>query len=214
MAVSYDLLRRQLERADESLTQPELPAALRSLHAARVAGPAAAYRAAYDALVRAEDAAAKERREMREAVTGIAAAYRFTRALVAGHQPDLVLPDSLTKLTTDTDRKLAIESLLHRIESNAGTAWADELAQTEFATKAAAVVQEIHEDITARASLSKAVEARAVAFGPAYEAMIAYRIAVRAGVGSASPIYRRLTSPDRAAARDAESPSAPANGAG
>lgn len=209
MGISYELLRRQLERAQESLTHPELPAGLGSLYEARLKGPAAAFTAAQAGLVAAEDAASKERREVKEALASLVQPYRYVRALVAGHLPDVGLPDTLAVLPTDTDKKLAIEALLLRIESNAGQAWADELAKSEFATRAPQVVKEIVDDIASRSALSSAVAARAAAYGPASDGLVAYRAAVRAGAGSASPIYKRLIAHDRPAATAAAPVPAP-----
>lgn len=192
MNITYDLLGRMLERSEELFQDAELPSLLKTLYKNRLEGATLAYRTADRALEEAENAAAKERTEVKRALEGITQPYRFVRALVTGHAPDFVLPEGLGTLRTDTDKKLAIESLLHRIDASAGEAWADELAKSEFAERAPSVIREIEEDVQARAALSRAIEARAAAFGPAVEAFTSFRAAVRAGCGPTSRFYRRI----------------------
>ncbi len=207
MIISYSMLGRYLERSDELAGDAELPPLLKSFHAARLVAPTAAFRTAHVALVAAESAASKERGEVKKALESIAQPYRFVRALVTGHAPDFVLPEALGSLATDTDKKLALEALLHRIDASAGEAWADELAQSEFAKRAPDVIREIEEDAAARTALSRAIETRAATFGPAYEAFMAFRAAVRAGCGPTSRLYRRIApASTRARADEAGSP--------
>ncbi len=192
MSMSYSMLDRYLERAAEVASLPETPSPVARLYSERLAPVSGAYRAAGAALIAAEAAAAKERREAGDAGTRIAGPYKLARSIVRAHDREIALPDTLAKLATDTDRKLAIGELLARIEASAGEAWADELLAHDFARLAPEAIREIDESVLASSARKRAVDTRAAAFGPAYEEFLSFKAAVRAGMGAASAAYQRL----------------------
>ncbi len=209
MAMSYAMLARYLERADEISRLPGLPAPILRLHGERLAPVASAFRAATAALVEAEASAAKERREAGSAIARIVAPYKLARSIVRAREKSLSLPKTLEALPTDTDRKIAIAELLSRIERSKGEAWADELLADEFARLAPEAIREVDESVHASSARKRAVDARAAAFGPAYEELLGFKAAVLAGMGSASPAYQRLLLRGRAGGEE-EAPEAPA----
>lgn len=205
MNISHDRLLRHLARSEELFRDEALPPLLKTFYTQRLAEPTARFRAAHRALEDAENAAAKERSEVRAALDAIARPYQLVRVLIAANAPERQLPSRFGALKTDTDKKLALSALLHVIDDCAALPWAAGLDESEFAERAPEVIRELEEDTHARSSLYAAVKARAATFGPAMEAFMSFRAAVRAGLGANTSAYRRIApTPERGGADDDE----------
>src|SRR5690606_36481346 len=124
-----------------------------------------AYLAAHRGLPVAEGAAGKEVREAAEALARLDQPYREARAVALAYVRDAVLPETLSALRTDTDRKMAVEDLVDRIDDHVGEPWADELLAGPFGTEAPKAIQELEEAVAASGGLAKARLRRAETFG-------------------------------------------------
>lgn len=179
---------RLLELADDPAVKP----LVKSVFDDRTRGPINDYLAANAAIAGAESAARKEGREADDAFAKLDQPYREARAVAAAYLPAQTLPETLKSLPTDTDRKNAIETLLDAIDDHAGESWADQILAHAFGQSASQVVQELNESIAASTALSAARDARAKAFGLAYERYVSFKNVVRNSYGSKSPQYRRI----------------------
>jgi hypothetical protein len=155
-------------------------------------GPADTFLAAQKSVTAGESAAAKEGSEASAALESIDKPYREARAVTLAYLPTLKVPDTLKRQPTDTDKMTAIESLLDAIDDHVGTPWADEVLSGEFGERAPQAIKEISESVEANKSLAGAKQARAAAYGPAYEKYLAFKRVVRDVHGPASKEYKRI----------------------
>ncbi|UJR79135.1 hypothetical protein [Sandaracinus amylolyticus] len=194
MQIDYPRLMRLLTRCEELATATDTDPAVARVHRERLAPEAGAFRSAYDALPAAETTSATERREAHAALDRIDQPFRKARAIAKAYVSELSTPDTLKTLRTDTDRLLAIEALLDTLEERAegGAEWAREELAGAFGTLAPDVIRELGEVVAADAQLSSARDARARAYGPAYERYLHFKNVVRQAYGARSPQYRRI----------------------
>ena len=126
----------------------------------------------------------------------------YTTDTVRAYVPTLIVPDTLKRQPTDTDKVSAVEDLLDAIDDHVGEKWADEALSGEFGTMAPKFIKEMSESITASKSLSAARETRASAYGPAYEKYLAFKRVVREAHGPTSKEYQRIHLRAKTAADD------------
>ncbi len=160
--IDYGRTTRLRTRMGERLADAELSPIVKNVYEDSVRAAVSAYLAANAALGPAETNAKKEVREGAEAL--LDQPSRQARAVVVDYHPDTSLPETQKSQPTDTDRKHAIASMLDILDDHTGEAWAGEFGQS-----ASRVVQELDEALTANTTLSAARDARAAAYGPAYE---------------------------------------------
>ena len=192
MNIDYDRFTRVLTRCVEVATDPAQPPILASVYKAMAEEKITTFLSAAKKVDTALTAFTKENREALKALDTLDAPYRVARAAVLAVLPETVLPDALKSQRTDTDKLNAIERLLDLIDDHAGQPWADNLLQGELGQKAPAAVKEINEAITAGKDRVTALTARAAAYGPAYEAYLAFKRVVRNACGPGSKEYRRI----------------------
>lgn len=191
-AIDYVRFERLATRCAEIAAEPGMKTSVVRVHDEIFKSDGAAYREAHHAVTAAETAFSKEGSEARVALAALDAPYREARSVVLAYAPETRLPDTLKSLNTDTDQLNAIEALLNVLDDHAGQPWADEQAQSGFGTKAAGTVKELNEAIAANKTLSAAREARARAYGPAYEKYLRFKRVVRDALGSTSKQYKRI----------------------
>jgi hypothetical protein len=191
-AIDYGRFQRILQRCAEVATEPTVKPSVSRVYHETLRAAAEAFLYAHAAVRKTETAFRKENREALDALASLNAPYREARSVVLAFAPETVLPDTLRSLSTDTDRLDAIEQLLDTLDDHAGEAWADELTQGTFGQLAASAVKELNEAIVANKALSAAREARAAAYGPAYERYLRFKRVVRDALGPKSRQYQRI----------------------
>ena len=103
--------------------------------------------------------------------------------------------------------------LTHPLALCAYTEWADNLLKGPFGVQAPLVIKEIAESVEANKDLSKAREARAKAYGPAYEHYLAFKRVVREAYGPTSKEYKRIhIASSKGAAEEGEDAPPPGGG--
>jgi hypothetical protein len=191
-AIDYGRLDRVLARCEEVAGEPGVHAIVARVYKDVLKPAAKAFREAHAEIAAKESAQKKEAHEAREALEALDRPYRSARAMVLAYLPHKKLPETLKAQPTDTDKLIAIEGLLDAIDEQAGEGWADELAETEFGKLAAKTIKELNEAVAADKELASAREARASAFGSAYEKYLAYKRVVRETLGNRSKQYKRI----------------------
>ncbi len=190
--IDYKRFGRVLARCEETATAKTAKGSVVRVHTSLLKKPAEEFLGADRAVNVAESAASKENKEASAALVEIDGLYRESRAVALAFVPTLKVPDTLKRQPTDTDKVNAIEALLDVIDDHAGKDWADELLGGGFGLKAPLAIKEINEAIEANKELSSAREARAKAFGPAYEHYLAFKRVVREAYGPQSKEYKRI----------------------
>lgn len=192
-AIDYGRLDRTLARCEEVAGEPGAHAVIARVWSDVLKPAAKAFRDAHGEITEKESAQKKEAREARDALSALDRPYRSARATVLAFLPHMKLPETLKVQPTDTDKQIAIEGLLDVIDEHVGNAaWAADLAETEFGKLAPAALKELNEAIAADKDLAAAREARAAAFGPAYEKYLAFKRVVRETQGNKSKQYKRI----------------------
>ena len=192
--LNYPLLGRMISRNHEVAHDPGIDPHVLHYYDSRVAAPHAAFTLAEDGLRTAEGKLHLERGEYHVALTGFEPIYRAARGVVAAFDPNLTLPPALSQCPTDTDKCNAIRALAAVIDDHDETAaWAKDLANGDFGKRAPVVLEEADDVVKMQPVHQAAVTARAAAYGPAYEAFIAFKALVRAVHGPKSTYYRRLS---------------------
>ncbi|MDC0749069.1 hypothetical protein [Polyangium mundeleinium] len=128
-------------------------------------------------VVAGENTAAKERSEAAAAPESLDELYREARAVASAYSP----PEAARypeEAVTDTNKITAIENLPDAIDDHVGTAWANDLLGGEFGKLAPQAIQD-GEPVTANKALGNANQARAAAYGPAYEKYLSFKHVVR-----------------------------------
>lgn len=191
-AIDYGRLDRVLARCEEVANEPGVHAIVARVYKDVLKPAAKGFREAHAEIAAKESTHKKEVREAREALEALDRPYRSARATVLAYLPHKKLPETLKAQPTDTDKLIAIEGLLDVIDEQTGKGWADDLAETEFGKLASKAIKELNEAVTADKDLAAAREARAAAFGPAYEKYLAFKRVVRETLGNKSKQYKRI----------------------
>lgn len=192
MSIDYDRFERVTTRCVEVGTDPGLPSIIGLLFKETAEAPIQAFLQASTAVDSAMSAFGRENREALDALNKLDGPYRSARSAVLAVLPETVLPSTLKSQPTDTDKLNAIERLVDVIDDHMGKAWADVLLAGDFGQQAPKAVKELNEAIAANKALSKAIGARAAAFGPAYEVYLRFKRVVRDTLGPGSKEYRRI----------------------
>lgn len=190
--LNYAHLNRLLLRAEEVANEPGMNPVVKSIYDHTLKPKAEPYRAAFNAIAAAQSKSKKEGNEAETAVKALEPHYKTARSAVLAIEPSTVLPKTLSAQTTDTDTLYAIEQLIDAVDDYVGQTWADKLLSGDFGTASKKAVSELVESIAANKDLSTAINDRAKAFGPAYEAFIPFKRVVRDACGPSSKQYRRL----------------------
>ena len=190
--IDYARFSRVLLRCAEVASEQGIKLSVVRVYQDTLKSAAEAFLAADVAVRKAETAFKREQREAIEALDSLDRPYREVRSMVLAFAPESVLPETLRVQPTDTDKVDAIEKMLDAIDDHAGEAWADELSEGTFGQLAAATVQEIGEAIAANKGLASSREARAAAYGPAYERYLRFKRVVREALGAKSRQYQRI----------------------
>ncbi|TKD04480.1 hypothetical protein [Polyangium fumosum] len=151
-----------------------------------------AFLTAHKTVVAGESAAGKEGAEANAALVSIDQPYREARAVALAYVPTLLVPDTLKRQPTDTDKVTALEDLLDAVDDHLGTPWADEIVNGDFGQRAPHVIKEIRESVEANTALANAKTTRATAYGPAYEKYLSFKRVVREVHGPSSKEYKRI----------------------
>jgi len=192
MSINYKLFARLMNRASEVAKQGGIPPIVTRVHNERLKAPAEAFLSACAALDKAVGNRAKEGGEAGDALERIDKPYAVARATALAYLPHLVLPETLKSVATDTDKMVAIETLIEVLEARVSEAWAKELLDGAFGKQAPSVVKEIDDAIQADAALAEARAARAEAYGLAYDEYLSFKRVVRAACGPTSREYHRI----------------------
>lgn len=204
--IDYGRFARILKRCAEIAGEPGMNASVVQVYGGVLAASAKAFLDADDAVKAAESAHAKEYHEAEAALDALDAPYRVARSTAAAFVTGIRLPETLKAQRTDTDKVSAVEALLDMLAEHAGATWADHLAQGEFGQKASLAVTEINEATAANTVLGQAREARAAAYGPAYERYLKYKRVVRDARGAKSKEYRRIHIRDAGGVEEGDDP--------
>ncbi len=189
----HDLLTRVLTRCAEVAGETDALSAVKRVYNDRLKGPAEAYLEAQKQLPRAESSWAKEKSEAVESLASLDQAYKLSRSVVAAYLPNEVLPDTLKTLSTDTDKIGAMGALLVILNDHSEEEWAaEQLASSEFGTKAPQTVIELDEAVAASKQVSEAQDKRSQAYGPAWDRYLAFKRVVCDAYGPSSKQYRRI----------------------
>lgn len=191
-AIEYGRFQRVLLRCAELAAEAGMKASVVRMHDETLRPWAEAYLEAQGAVVKAGAAFRKEHRGAAEALAAFDAPYREAHRVVRAFAPEAVLPDTLKAQPTDTDKLNALDQLLDTLDDHSGEAWADEIAEGALGQRAAAAVREMNEAIAADMQFAQARDARAAAYGPAYERYLRFKRLVRDALGSKSRQYKRI----------------------
>jgi hypothetical protein len=191
-AIDYGRFQRALQRSAEVGAEPAVGPSVARTYSETLKTAAEAFLAAHVAARKAETSFRRAHCEAFDALAALNTGYRQARAVVLAFAPGTVLPEALRSLSTDTERLDALEQVLDALDDHAGESWADQLAQGAFGQLAAGVVRELNEAIARNPALSAAREARAAAYGPAYEGYLRFKRVVRDALGPKSRYYQRI----------------------
>ncbi|EYF08989.1 hypothetical protein [Chondromyces apiculatus] len=191
-SIDYSRFSRVLQRCDEVASEPGMKMVVVRVYETSLREAAEAFLNAHEAVRVSEAAFRKEQREAMEALVTLDRPYREVRGRVLAFAPEAVLPDALRSQQTDLDRLDAIEGMIDTLDDHAGETWADELAQGAFGQLAARTVKEVNEALHADRTLGMAREARASAYGPAFERYLRFKRAVRDALGPKSRQFQRI----------------------
>lgn len=210
MALDYERFERILTRCEELGNDPTADRSIRRVFQDLLAAPAKVFLDAHAALEKAEAVAKKEGAEAVAALETIDPLYLKARAVADAYVKDSPIPRTLKSLRTDTDRKNALVEMLELLDEHDGDDeagegggddagnWAKDLMTSEpgeppsFGELAPQVIQELVEWIAANLVVDEAEDARAKAYGPAYEAYLKFKNVVRNTYGKSSLRYRRI----------------------
>ncbi|HSN86229.1 MAG TPA: hypothetical protein VL025_05690 [Thermoanaerobaculia bacterium] len=200
MAVDFVLFRRLASRCIEVTRDPGASPVIMAVYQASSREPLTRFLAAFAEVEEGVSRWNRARAGAARALAELDPVFRSARSAVAAVEPAEVLPKTLKALTTDTDKRRAIERLLEIIGRFAGEAWADVLLQGAFGQQGAATIQAITGAYHAGVALDRARKARASAFKPAWAAFLGFRRVVREAYGKSSNQYQRLRVRDAASA--------------
>jgi hypothetical protein len=190
--VKHNRMVRSLERAGEVAHDPAVSEGVKLLYDDVLAAKATAFRLAHETVRTAQAAVVRANLKRQQQLAVFASPYALTRVIVLAHDPGAQLPETLKAQATDTDTLVAVSDVLSIVQLHAGEPWAEQLLADSFGTLAPAVKTALEDAIAANKALWIAQRDRADAFGPAYEAFLSFKRAVRADLGASSPHYRRL----------------------
>ncbi len=193
MGIDYERFDRLLDRSAELAAREDVDPSVKRVYDDKLAADATTYRASHDGLKNAEVVAKKEHGEELQALEDVDQPYLKARTVTKIYVKDLAVPETLKSLSTDTDKRDALRSLLEILDANDDSpGWAADLTSGDFGRLAPIAIQQITEWITADGNLETAVHARQEAYAKAYERFLEFRDVVRATYTSSSIHYRRL----------------------
>lgn len=156
-------------------------------------GPADIFLAAHEAVLVEERALAKEKAALVASLDALGPSYSSTLAVVKERVPKVALPDSFVGLTSVFDRALAVEALLNILDDSIlEETWAVKEIAGPFGTSAPSVLRELGEAALLSPSFCGASDARARAYGPAFERLRVFKRAVRRVLGPQSGQYQSI----------------------
>ncbi len=191
-AMEYAKMARMLTRCAEIAEDAMVKPLVKTTYLGILESPAVSFLNAERAVMKAESAYAKEAAEANAALETLDQPYREARSVVKAFVPTTNVPATLKQLPTDTDRLVAIETLVDVVDDYETTTWASELLNGPFGQKAVATMTEFEEAIAANKRLGEARTTRAAAFDPAYEAYLRFKRVVRDAYGATSVEYKRI----------------------
>jgi len=191
-SLDFTRMVRVLDRCAELPTQPGIPGIIAMAYNDKLKQVSEAFRAAHVAVDKQEMAWGKENKEAVEALRKFDATFSTARAAVLAYVPAPKVPATLKALPTETDKKIAVETLLDLVDDNAEQPWGKMLLEGDFGKGAPGVLKEIEESIAANKVFSAARAERAKLYGPAWEGYLSFKRIVRAALGPASKEYRRI----------------------
>jgi hypothetical protein len=194
MTIKFDRFTRVIRRCIEIREQPDIEPVIVTVYDEALAGPASAYLGAVAALTAATSARQQKRTGVTTALALVDAPYRTARSAIKAIHPEYATttPGTIKAMTTDTDKRIAIERLLGAVQKHAGAPWADALLQGEFGARAIPAIEALDDLVTANSDLSRAKTGRAAAFEPAYERYLDFKKVVREARGARSAEYKRI----------------------
>lgn len=190
--LEYDFFYRVLTRAAEVASEAGMNVCVVNAYDGLLKGPSTAFCKAHEDVSDAMSSYGRDTREAVEAFDVLDMHYKLARTMVRAFVPDKVLPDTLRSLETDTDKLNAIKSILVALNKHAGEKWADDILAGDFGVQGPKAAKDLEDAIASNKALAEARDARAEAYGPAYEKLVVFRRVVRDALGSKSKQYKRL----------------------
>jgi hypothetical protein len=203
-ALEFDFIYRILTRAAEVASEPGMNICVVNAYDGLLKGPSDVFCKAHQDVCDALSSYRKDTRDAVEAFDVFDTHYKLARTMVRAFVPEKILPDTLRSLTADTDKLIAVGSLLGTLSKHAGEKWADDILAGEFGVQGPKVMKDLEDAIASNKALAEARDARAEAYGPAYEKLVVFRRVVRAALGSRSKQYKRLQLKQRKSAAPEE----------
>ncbi len=193
MGIDYPRFGRVLSRAAELAAREDVDPNVKRMYDERLATEATAFHATDTGLKNAEVVAKKEHGEALGALVQIDQPYRKARVVTVQYVDDLAIPKTLKSLSTDTDKRDAIRTLVEILDAHDDEpGWAADLMAGDFGRLAPIAIREVSEWIDANGNLEKAVRARMDAYSAAYDRFLRFRDVVRETYTPSSIHYRRL----------------------
>jgi hypothetical protein len=190
--IRYNRFARLLARCGDLGTAEDADPCVALVYKDLLEAPAQSFLASHKVIMDAKTAAGTENKGASVALDDFDVHFRTARAVALAYVPALVVPETLKRQPTDTDKKEAIKDLLKAVNDRAGTPWAKKLLEGKFGTLAASVIGGLGGADQASTDLASARAARAQAYGPAYQQYLAFKNVVREVYGSHSRQYRRI----------------------
>lgn len=203
-ALEYDFIYRILTRAAEVASEPGMNICVVNAYDGLLKGPSEVFCKAHQDVCDALGSYGKDTRDAVEAFDVLDTHYKLARTMVRAFAPEKILPDTLRSLATDTDKLNAIKSILGALSKHAGEKWADDILAGDFGAQGPKAAKDLEDAIASNKALAQARDARAEAYGLAYEKLVVFRRVVRDALGSRSKQYKRLQLKQRKSAAPEE----------
>jgi hypothetical protein len=192
-SIDYSRFALVLQRCKEIVADTTAAAQIRASYREVLEESAEAYLVAHDKATKAEHQFERQNAHFGEAFKALEPSYCSSRLVVKEHFPDAGLPGSLDELTTLFDKASAVETLLNILDDTfIDEAWAALEINSGFGRKAPALVRELGEAVVASAPFVTTLDARAVAYGPAFERHLVFKRMVRQLAGPHSGQYQSI----------------------
>ena len=193
---------RLLARANEIASQPGMNKRVTQVHAAVFAPAADVYCENHEAVAVTESKLAAANLALEKTFAAFDGCYRATRSVALAFHPALKVPETLKRQTTDTDKLIAVTTLVDLVTSHATEDWAKDELAGEFGSLSQTYTAELNLVITNARLLSTAKQTRATLYPEAYEKFLSFKQVVKDTLGASSPEYRRLKVPVRRGKKD------------
>lgn len=207
MGINFTRFNRLASRCKETATKAGVAPVLAAVYQNTSGPPLQGFMTATAAVASAEERYAQATRDTERVLAEMDPLFRSARSALVAVHPTAKVPDTLKSQPTDTDKRDALQGLYDKVHDHQGQPWADSLLQSDFGQKAAPAVAQLDEQIAASKALQEAKAARAIAFGPAWEAFLGFKRLVRDTCGASSHDYRRLCIIRGASGEEEEDPS-------